>query len=72
MNTPNPTMLQALRDQAAEIYRAWANGNRESARAMLVTVPSSRIAYVVITMSILALNEGRKSQLVRFIEEATQ
>lgn len=71
MNTPNPTMLRALRDQATEIYRTWTNGNKESARAMLATVPPSRIAYVVITMSILATNEGRNFYLGRFIEEGT-
>lgn len=69
---PNPTMLEALRDQAGAIYRTWIGGNDSSARAMLAQVPHHRTAYVVFTMSVLAIHEGRQYPFSQFIARATQ
>jgi len=69
---PNPTMTAALRDQAGAIYNAWLNGNKATARAMLAQVPHERTAYVTMTMTVLAVHEGRQYEFTQFIEGATQ
>lgn len=68
----NTTMLSALRDQAGAIYNAWINGNKSTARAMLHQVPHDRTAYVVMTMTVIAIHEGKQYPFSRFIEGATE
>jgi hypothetical protein len=68
---PNPTMLEALRDQAGAIYNAWINGNKATAAAMLSQVPHHRTAYVVMTMTVLAIHEGKQYDFSQFIARAT-
>lgn len=69
---PNPTMTAALRDQAGAIYNAWINGNKAMARAMLAQVPPERTAYVTMTMTVLAVHEGKQFKFSKFIEGATE
>ena len=69
---PNETMTAALRDQAGAIYNAWINGNKATARAMLAQVPHTRTAYVVMTMTVLAVHEGKQHPFSQFIEGATE
>lgn len=69
---PNPTMLTALRDQAGAIYNCWINGNKATAAAMLHQVPHDRTAYVVMTMTVLAIHEGKQYPFSQFIEGATK
>lgn len=72
MNAPNLTMLTALHDQAGAIYNCWINGNKATAAAMLRQVPHDRSAYVVMTMTILAIHEGKQYPFSQFIEGATK
>lgn len=69
---PNPTMINVLRDQAGVIYTTWINGNKATARAMLRQVPPTRTAYVVMTMTVLAVHEGKQYMFSQFIEGATE
>lgn len=71
MDVTNPTMLSALRDQAGAVYKTWISGSQLSAQAMLRQVPPDRTAYVVFTMSVLAIHEGRQYDFSKFIEGAT-
>ncbi len=77
MNAPirlHPTMGGALRDQAAAIYQTWIEGNVLTAQAMLNQVPHERTAYVVFTLTVLAVHEGPHTQhaLSRFIKAVTK
>lgn len=69
---PNPTMLSALREQAGAIFETLCAGNVSTATAMLAQVPHHRTAYVVFTMSVLAIHEGVQYPFSRFIEGATR
>lgn len=73
MNTPklNTTLADVLREQGGAIYRCWLNGHHNTARAMLHQVPRSRVAYVVMSMTVIAVHEGRQYDFVQFIEGAT-
>lgn len=68
----NTTVLSALREQANAIYQSWLNGNKSTARAMLHQVPHDRTAYVVMTMTVLAVHEGKQYLFSKFIEGATE
>jgi len=54
----NPTVSTVLREQASAIYHKWITGNETTASAMLRAVPPDRTAYVVFTLTIIAVNEG--------------
>lgn len=71
-STPNPTMLEALRQQAGAIYQNWLNGNISSAGAMVSQVPLKRQPYVVMAMTILAIHDGQQYRFSQFIEGLTQ
>jgi hypothetical protein len=68
----NTAMLAALRDQAADIYYVWINGGKATAPAMLNQVPPSRLAYVVMTMTVLAAHDGNQHILSKLIERVTK
>lgn len=76
MNAPipklNTTMAEVLRDQAGAIYRTWIGGHEHTARAMIHQVPHHRTAYVVMTMTVIAVHEGRQYDFSKFIEGATR
>jgi len=72
--TPNTTMMETLRAQAAAIYNSWIEGHANTASAMLRQVPHERTAYVVFNLSVLAVHEGPHTQyaMSKFIEGVTQ
>lgn len=69
----NPTVAAALREQAAAIYLAWAQGNVSTASAMLSQVPPKRTAYVAFALAVMAIHEGPHTQyaMAKFIERVT-
>ena len=68
----NSTTLNTLRDQAIDIYSRWVNGNTSTAIAMLHQIPNDRTAYVVMTMTMFAIDDGYQYSFSRFIEGATR
>lgn len=68
----NTTLADVLREQAGAIYRCWIGGHEHTARAMLRQVPHDRTAYVVMTMTVLAIHEGKQYLFSQFIEGATK
>ena len=74
MNAPlrlHPTLSDTLRQQAGSIYRTWRDGHNATAHAMLNQVPAERTAYVVFTMTVLAVHEGDQHAFSHFIEGVT-
>lgn len=69
----NPTVSAVLREQAAAIYAAWIAGNEATASAMLRAVPHERTAYVVFTITIIAVDEGRRTayEMSRWMDRHT-
>jgi hypothetical protein len=65
---PNHPTAAALREQAAAIYNAMLTGTTGIATAMLHQVPKDRLPYVVFTMTVLALHEGKQYDLSRMLE----
>ena len=75
MNAPlrlHPTLSQTLREQAGSIYAMWKEGHKSTAHAMLMQVPQERTAYVVFTMTVLAVHEGDQHAFSHFTEGVTQ
>lgn len=75
MNAPlrlHPTLSETLRQQASSIYRTWYEGNKSTAHAMLNQVPPKRIAYVVFTLTILAIADGEQHAMSHFMEAVTK
>lgn len=72
MNLPlrakNQTCAEALRQQAAAIYNAMLTGTTGIATAMLHQVPKDRLPYVIFTMTVLAVHEGKQYDLSRMLE----
>lgn len=74
MNAPlrlHPTLSQTLREQASSIYHTWRDGHKTTAHAMLNQVPRERTAYVVFTMTVLAIHDGDQHAFSHFIEGVT-
>ncbi len=65
---PNHPTATALREQAAAIYNAMLTGTTGIAVAMLHQVPKDRLPYVVFTMTVLAVHEGKQYDLSRMLE----
>lgn len=65
------SVTATLREQAATIYNTWLAGHLSTAKAMLSQIPHERTAYVVMTMTILAVNEGHQFKFSGFISEVT-
>lgn len=77
MNAPlqlHRTISEALRQQAGAIYQTWIEGNVATAQAMLNQVPHERTAYVVFTLTVLAVHEGPHTQhaMSHFMEAVTK
>lgn len=71
-STPHDTMLEELRTWASSIYGSWADGGAQTAKAMLAQVPAERQGYVIMTGTIIAINEGNQYRWTQFIAEVTQ
>lgn len=65
---PNHPTAPALREQAAAIYNSMLTGTTGLATAMLHQVPKDRLPYVVFTMTVLAIHEGKQYDLSRMLE----
>lgn len=65
------TLARALRDLACPVYQTWLAGNHGTAAAMLSMIELRFLPYVIFTLTVMAINEGRQREFSRFIEGLT-